>query len=265
MSDPGDDGLYYDHDSGPGFEWTRPAMAAAVLVAVIVVLAVWVLWPSNDDGSDSAAPPASTVPVATEPGPVTPPTEVEEPPGPAGDCPDDRQESDDIPPPIDGTVSWDLYNGAAVPRSTTAGPLRVEDSGVARCYERSPSGAVLMGINFNARLVLSPDPAALVEAQIVESAEKTTIIEQLADEPGPAIEPGSFCQFAGYKVQSFNQDSATVEVVNQCGANDLRATVVELRWTDDDWQIMPGSAEDPDAPPARVPSLDGYTPFRGVG
>lgn len=273
MSDPGDDGLYYDHDSGPGFEWTRPAMAAAALVAVIAVLAVWVLWPGdNSNSGDTATPPSTPAaaggngPVATTaPGSLTPATEVEQPPGPPGDCPADRQSSDEIPPPIAGTVTWDLYNGGAMPRSSTAGPLRVEGSGLARCYERSPSGAVLMAINFNGRVLLTPDPTPMVAAQMVENEEKASTIKELGELPAPLVESGSFCQFVAYKVKSFNQDSAAIELVTQCGANDLRTAAVEVRWIGDDWQIVLETQDDPDAPPERVPSLDGYTPFRGVG
>lgn len=268
MSGDGDDGLYPDHDSPPGFDRTRSAYAAAALVATIVLLGVWVMWPDNNNTKtgDTAAP-VVTNPVPPGPGGTNPGspsgTEVEDPPGPAGECPE-RGSSDKIPPPMAGTITWDLYNGAAVPRSSTAGPLRVEDNGLARCYEQSPSGAVLMAMNFKARWVLSPEPAAIANAQMVESNVKADGVKKLAEMGGPIADPASFCQFAAYKVVSFSAEAASVDLVNQCGANDLRSGVLELRWVDDDWQVIL-EPNDGGKPLDRLATLNGYTPFRGVG
>lgn len=249
-------------DEGGGIAWTKGAIAAAVVVATIVLLAAYALWPDNGDGDSTATGSTTTV---VPPGPTVGDGEAEPPPDPAGECPSDRQNSTEIPPPIDGTVTWDIYNGAVVPRSSTAGPLRIEENGVAHCYEQSPSGAVLMAINFNARSLVSPDPAPLVEAQMFANSEKAQTVKELSETPGPILDPSNFCQFVAYRVRSFTGKAADIELVTECGANDLRVIPAELRWVTDDWQIVLETPADRSKPPERVASLDGFTPFRGVG
>lgn len=250
-----------DVDAGDGFTWNKGAIAAAVVMATIVLLAAYVLWPSNNNDRQTAERPTTTV--GQSGGSTTTEVDVEQPPGPAGECPSDRRTSNEIPPPIDGTVTWDLYKGAAVPRSSTAGPLRVEDSGLAHCYERSPSGAVLAAMNFTSRVAVSPERLSIIEIQAVDNAARATVLDALAKFSGQV--GASECPLAAYQVRAFSPTAATIAVATECGANDLRSSAVQLAWEAGDWKISYPSSIGTDSPPARLSSLDGWTEFRGIG
>ncbi|WP_072713705.1 hypothetical protein [Rhodococcus rhodnii] len=172
-----------------------------------------------------------------------------------------------------GKVTWSDYRGVTVPKSTVDGPFSMTAAMVPTGYARTPQGAVLAAMQGQTRLALTPDESWSDVAQTVltfgPGRDAYAVARTLTSITEPA-DPASTAQFAGFRVEHFDGDTARIQLATALPDATLVAQPTELTWYRDDWRItLPDPAtnlEDPDTgavatDPVPLDSLDGYTRF----
>ena len=205
----------------------RPGTVAAAGVAVLLLAAAAVALGSGDDPASRgttdrpavSAPAGSSSPdnladdnVAVEPG-------VE----PLLTAPD---------------VTWQLLSGVALPFSDTAGP-RVVDGPVYGGFERSQTGGLLAAVQISTRYALTPGKGwrEVVERQVLPGVGRDVYTRLRAgvvlDDP-----PGTYGQFAGFRVVAFTPDVTVVQLVSRFALTGaLQASTATVKWVRGDWRL----------------------------
>jgi hypothetical protein len=159
------------------------------------------------------------------------------------------------------TAKWQLVGTVAAPTdSSTVGPGVIEPSGFRACFAHTPTGALYAASN------------------VVAMGSDDTLRKELAEKlivPGPgqdaAIASANLSsttavryQIAGYKVLSYDGDTAKVDVAVNSSSGQLVSFVWDLKWTAGDWKfVVTDDGKSPIAP-APLTSLGGYTPWSGA-
>lgn len=211
-----------DQESGQGGPsvWT---VLSGVILGSILLVAVWlVVTPGPRDGAtdDPAPGDGDEEPASVGAG--------------EGGCPE-MPEGDDIPttPP---EVEWRLEYTVALPYDADHGPA-VVDGDVARCFSRTPIGALIAARQIAARLVASPAGAEVVQTQTIPGPGQDAVLNSLL-ERGPATpRPGDLCQTAGFQVLSWDPSRAVFSIATRCANGSLQLTQVTVVWADGDWRI----------------------------
>lgn len=246
-------------ERGTGERRIPARTAAAVLVAAGIAVTALVLvltgGPSRPSAPRSADAPAAAAPL---PGPAG---------GTAGNGCAPRDSNPSLPeqPPMD--VTWSLFRTAALPVSASAGPTRFEGP-VARCYARTPRGALMAAINLFYRIAVTAPDTTVALRQVVAGPGRDELLDQLRqarpDEPADQAS-GSLAQLAGYRIVSYTPDTTVVTLVNGATAtNSLKSGDVTVRWQDGDWKLVARPDGWISTPPTPLRSLAGFTPFGGV-
>lgn len=224
-------------------------IAAAALIGLILVAGIFVvisrLIGGGDDDTDGGARP--------DPSPSASSTS-----GSSSACglPDDTSSTlTDAP-----DATWKIVGTTAVPSNKVTGPESFE-SGIPRCFSRSPAGA-LFAATWLTALLNEPQYATpeLVRARFVPGPD---VDAMLADDSGEVTKIPA--QIAGFRVEDYSPDRATVSVVTRLSdgpdAGQLLQIVMTMVWVDGDWLWSVGPA----GPQGNaVPSLSGFIPWSGV-
>lgn len=179
--------------------------------------------PADDPSGSSSAPSGSGVPSSNGTCPATTPGTT-------------------IPAAAPNGVSWQLYHTVALPFSAIDGP-RLMDGLKARCYSRSPVGALLAGMQITTRYVISFAWWDVAEGQIAAGAGRDLYItqrraaEELSGPAGPP-KPGDMRQFSGFRFVSYTPDVAVIQLLRRSVGGDLVGTVHTLVWVDGDWKLQ---------------------------
>ncbi|MEU1132627.1 hypothetical protein ABZ383_22660 [Streptomyces sp. NPDC005900] len=235
----------------------RPAfMVSASFLLVVVLLAVLVILTTGDgDGADTGAAPAPSAPARS----ATPTAD-------AGACPALKDTETALPDLAPKGVTWELFRTMALPSSKASGPA-VTEGDVARCYARTPTGALLAAAQISTRSMLAEDWQSVMWRQTYGDAREELIKERSALEkkdPAPDPEPGELGQLAGFRFVTYSNSLAVIELVTRFNQPEiLQASTVTLRWSPkaDDWQYEISRAY---AQPKSVDSLAGYVKWGGV-
>jgi hypothetical protein len=207
--------------------WTSPrfvvsAVVVALLAAVGLALA---LWPGDGPAaslSPVTAPPASSLPA-----------------GSGSVCGLDATGGRTLTRAP--KVAWAPIGATDAPSSAEHGPGRIDGTTRVRsCYSHTPEGALLAAVNL---LASSADPELLLETtrqQTVDSPGKKVAlaqIQQRIEDGGPGIP----MEVAGFRLLSYSQEEATVEVVMSFddGENLTHVTTgADLVWQGGDWKFV---------------------------
>ncbi|WBB62015.1 hypothetical protein O7599_05600 [Streptomyces sp. WMMC500] len=235
-------------------QWTRPGFVAAGGFLSVVVLLFAVVLVAGMDGEDSAGP------ASPSGAPGSRPDDKGAENGENG-CPEPAESSEvpTEPPP----ATWELYRTVALPVSKEAGPA-VVDGDLARCYARSPTGAVMAAAQIGHRVALAEDWRAVVDEQTYGNAKgaMVTAREKAAESASPpAPQPGELGQIAGFDVITYTGDMAVIQLVTRFTGGTLQVSTSTLRWTEGDWRY---EISDTGAPQKTLTTLDGYTEWGGV-
>lgn len=223
----------------------RLILAGLLALALVVVAALLLRQP---DSRSEPAPAAGPTPG----GQLAPP--------PAASPVQETAVLPTAPPP---DVTWELFQGVALPSSPTAGPRRV-DGPVHAGYEHSPTGALLAAVQIPYRMLITPDDGwrPVVDQQLVANSgrEIYRANRSKVTDDRPA---SGYAQLAGFRFITYDPAVAVIGVVNRSSNGVLQAGTRTLRWLDGDWKVELG----PDgglglAQPVR--DLAGYVPWRGV-
>jgi hypothetical protein len=228
----------------------RSIVGAAVFLTVLAVVVAWLIWPKNEQRPSGVQTPE-------EPSGGAAPVEAG-----ANGCP--AMPSGDEIPVAGPPVTWEVFNGAVLPVSQEHGP-RVVDGAIARCYSRTPTGALLAATQIEYRLLVDPEGGiGVVREQTVPGPGRDALVAALRERgrPGPAA-PGELCQVAGYRFVAYTPSEAVIAVASACGAK-FQLTESRVQWYDGDWRqvLQPDGGSSPTA--ALLPDLSGMTMWSGV-
>ena len=226
---------------------SRGLVAAAAVLALLMGLSlVALLLHRNGDGSGQAAPaetPATSSPTAASstPPPILPPLTA-----------------------VPTGVTWELFQGVALPVSRTDGPTAVTGT-VHAGFSRTPTGALLAAAQIAARSIADPSLPGLREIgqrQLVPGPGQTAylnLVNSFKDNDAPAA---GYAQYAGFRYVTYSPDVAVVSLATRGKTGRLQVGTDTLRWVDGDWKLeLPASGLQQ---PQVVQDLAGYAPWAGV-
>ncbi|WP_125189132.1 hypothetical protein [Streptomyces sp. RP5T] len=187
--------------------------------------------PSTDIADDSRKMLAGHV------GPLSPgdPQHVRSGPGgrPQNCRTDDRDSTPPTAAPPD--VRWQKLVALMVPTSPSAGPLHT-DSAMWWCFARTPTGAALAAHIIPVQLS-GPAWRTVAAQQMVPGEPRDRFVTSKARAKGTSSSQNAMGRFAGFSVDSYSHDSATVRLLVTNPMGGYRSTSVSVRWRDGDWKV----------------------------
>jgi hypothetical protein len=239
----------------PRSPWLRTGFVlAAAFIGFIAVIGAAVAFTSNNSGEDGPATSATSADRAAPP-PST---------GADGgvSCPPLADKRQDVPTSAPKGVTWSLFSAIALPSSTESGPAVVGKS-VARCYARTPVGALLATSQISVRYLAADDWLTVTRTQTVGAGREPYIAARTeAEKTTPPNGDGTaHAQIAGFRFDTYTDNTAVIETVWRFPDGRMQAATTTALWQDGDWRL-----EYPAAPadPAPVDSLAGYTSWGGM-
>jgi len=234
-----------EYDSGMSNDkHPRRLLTAIVVLAVLLGGAVLVLVLRTGTPTGHPAPPVG-LPAAPPPAPSPPRDQQVLTAAPAG-------------------VSWELFQGVALPVSATDGPTRIHGA-VHAGFSHTATGALLADAQINIRRIATPEVAGLrqvAQEQLVDGPGKTAylnLIASLKDNTPPA---GGYTQYVGFRYIAYSPELAVVSLATRGRSGRIQVGTDTLRWTGGDWQLeLPASGLQQ---PQVVPDTTGYVPWHGV-
>jgi len=229
------------------------------LVLVIAAALVWILviGPGTANNNNDALPEPgnSSSALPEEPTSSTKPTELA-----GGEC--DLDDSDQEIPTVGPEADWVEYGPVRAPTSTTAGPA-VQEGLVWSCFAHTPTGA-LFASAYAAWALAWNDYEKVAAQNVVQNSAVGPWLAERGEMPEASVKPGSAPGIAGFRFESYEGDSATVQIGIRFGA-DERMSRVYLVWDSeaDDWKIDL-SKGDPATITNEVTSIQNFTPWEEV-
>lgn len=245
----------------PRSPWLRGGFVlAAAFIGFVSLVAGAVVFTSDVSGPDASGKDEALT--ASEP----PADRVTAPPSaaPVGGkgcprLPDKRQE---VPTAAPRGVTWALFGAVAVPASEESGPA-VTGEDVARCYARTPVGALLATSQISVRYVAAGDWRKVTRAQTVGAGRDAYIAGRTAAEKESPTNPdgGAHGQIAGFRFVTYDDSTAVIQSVWRFPDGAMQAATTTVLWRDGDWRLeYPANP----AAPTPVGSLAGYAEWGGV-
>ncbi|MGR4884901.1 hypothetical protein ACIPUC_36575 [Streptomyces sp. LARHCF249] len=135
-------------------------------------------------------------------------------------------------------MGWTDFGPLRLPASKTSGPA-VTEGQVARCYARTPRGAVLALVNISARASNGPDWRKVVKQQVFPDAAKD-VFEQgtAANRSGQPDYPEKSNRMvpAGYKLVTYTPDAAVIDIAYRNPGGTVTTVLMTARWHEGDWK-----------------------------
>lgn len=157
-------------------------------------------------------------------------------------------------------TKWELVGTVATPTDTKgAGPGRIDSDGFRSCFAHTATGALYASMNF---IALGTD--GTLRPRLTELVAEGPGKDAIASSDPNAGSDSARAQLAGFKVDSYDGGSATVDLALNYNTGDLVSVPIKLVWEDGDWKLV--LAEDGSLPlkPAQLQSLGGYIPWAGA-
>ncbi len=239
--------------------WLWPAVAVAGMLAVVLLIVV--LTTGGGGGGESAAvtPPGGST---AEPNPSTGTggnSRVPAVPNPA--TTGNRQPSDpQYLTAAPAGVNFQVVHGLQLPFSPVDGPLRI-DGPIAAGYSHTPQGATLAAVQLEFRLGYAPGYERVLDDQSVMGPsvrQQLLTYRNSRPQSSDADLERMIARSVGFKVDSYTQDRATIEVAfpNVNGAPGTYLTgPISVIWSGGDWKLADNSS----APSIPVNNLSGFT------
>lgn len=229
---------------------SRGFIVAAVVVGAIVLAAIVVLVTSLLGGGDNADPtPSPTMSTSADPGSAD-----------ASVC---GLEGFEETSSLNAAPKneWELVGTVATPVDPDgAGAGIAAANGFRSCYAHTAEGALFAAVGY---VAVSSD--ARNAPRLYELLASGAVRDQLEATPAPGDPSSTRLQVAGFKVNSYTANEATIDVAwavtTEGGALVSLPTVV--KWEAGDWKIVIGENGPPFAP-APLANLGGYIPWAGV-
>ncbi|MFD1722425.1 hypothetical protein [Amnibacterium endophyticum] len=155
---------------------------------------------------------------------------------------------------------WTTVGTMAAPSSATAGPGRQQSDGLRSCYAHTVTGALFAVANFWAT---GSDPRLyrqIVETNVADGPGRDTALRA----SGAPSNTGTSAQIAGFKVDSYRPNAATVDVALQSSSGQQIGFPVPVVWQDGDWKVQVADDGTNVFRPTILSSLAGYVPWAGA-
>lgn len=230
---------------GGGLKLATLLGSAALLVLVAALLVGITATRGGDEAAPTAAPTVSTLSVPLSPGTG----------GGAGSA---------------GTTApraqWELYQGIALPYSEENGPRTVDGLGPATGYSHDGAGALFAAAQLNARAVIAPngDWEKVLTTQVLPGPELDTALARAATRDVGVGPRRVSNQFAGYRIASYTDTTAAVELITRTKAGVLQTSTTTVEWVDGDWKLRITPDLQAGTSPVTITSLAGYVQWTGV-
>jgi hypothetical protein len=146
-------------------------------------------------------------------------------------------------------AKWVLVGRTAIPTNKQIGPGAIKD-GVPECFAHSPIGAVFAAMG-------------IVAAGRNNDASKGAFQDRMLrpDGSSPGTDDGGVMQIAGFRVDHFDADHATVTLPARATtgnkAGGLASVTVDLEWARGDWRTVRVN-------PSSLASLAGFVEWSGA-
>ena len=161
-------------------------------------------------------------------------------------------------------VSWELFQGVALPVSATDGPTRIHGA-VHAGFSHTATGALLADAQINIRRIATPEVAGLrqvAQEQLVAGPGKTAYLNLIASLKDNTPPPGGYTQYVGFRYIAYSPELAVVSLATRGRSGRIQVGTDTLRWTGGDWKLeLPASGLQQ---PQVVPDTTGYVPWHGV-
>jgi len=238
-----------EYDSGMTND-NRPRRLIPALAVLAVLLGVAVLILVLRPGAPASRP-APQVGLPAAPASTAPPT-----PAPAP-----KQQVLTTAPT---GVTWELFQGVALPVSATDGPNRINGA-VHAGFSHTPTGALLADAQINIRRIATPTIPGLrqvAQQQLVDGPGKTAYLNLIASLKDNAPPPGGYTQYVGFRYITYSPDLAVVSLATRGKNGAVQVGTDTLRWTGTDWKLdlPPSGLQQPQV----VPDIAGYVPWQGI-
>ena len=228
---------------------SRPRRLRVALVALAVLLGGAALLPLVIDGDEDGQVPLS--PAASAP------------PAPGAPAPAPSE----VPVPLTAAsseVTWELFQGVALPTSRTDGPTRV-DGPVHAGFTQTPTGALVAAAQIAGRSIIEPSLTGLRQigrAQLVPGPGQTAylnLVDGFKDNQAPAA---GYAQYVGFRYITYTPDLAVISLATRGSTGRVQVGTNSVRWLEGDWklELPPSGLQQPQV----VQDLAGYVPWSGV-
>jgi len=161
-------------------------------------------------------------------------------------------------------VSWELFQGVALPVSAADGPTRVHGA-VHAGFSHTATGALLADAQIGVRRIATPSLAGLRligQQQLVDGPGKTAYLNLVASLKDNAAPAGGYTQYVGFRYIAYSPELAVVSLATRSKNGVVQVGTDTLRWSGGDWQLeLPASGLQQ---PQVVPDTAGYVPWRGI-
>ncbi|UGQ09018.1 hypothetical protein LO772_18790 [Yinghuangia sp. ASG 101] len=240
-------------------------IASAAIVGLVVVAAVVTLMADPSDPTAASSGATSAAPsTAGETNPTTgsAPSAADREPGiptalrPDGTCAPPASSGTEPPvsPPQD--TRWQDLDGYLVPVSASVGPAAI-DGLIARCYARTPMGAVFAALNGSWRYQRTSDWGAAAQHLLAPGPGRDAYIRQRSAATGPNARPqpiptgDDVPQPRGFRVLDQSLDRVRVDIVREpFEGGPSTHTEWTVVWVDGDWRLeLPANGEPPPSAP----------------
>ncbi len=161
---------------------------------------------------------------------------------------------------------WQRVFGASVPFSTSDGPTRIDDSGLAVGYSHTPQGAALAAAQITYRLNARPGDRELYVRQVQVSAQQIAAYDKARDAGKlPEQQPDRITKYLvapdAFQIENYADDMAIVRLAARGPVNDGKPVWAAIRlimvWDNGDWRLKPTTARS--AQSEYVDTLQGWT------
>ena len=160
-------------------------------------------------------------------------------------------------------VEWALFRGTAVPSSDTHGPARVIGD-VARCYSRTPTGALIAMVQISSRYLVSPDGVSIAREQTIPGKGQDVLVAALERRGEVEVQSGDVGQIAAYRFVNFTPDEAVIAVATRGPDGGLQLVELRVRWSEGDWKIVLFDDGSQFSTSSTLTDLTGMNPWSGV-
>ncbi|MEU6558443.1 hypothetical protein [Nocardia nova] len=161
---------------------------------------------------------------------------------------------------------WQRVFGASVPFSTSDGPTRIDDSGLAVGYSHTPQGAALAAAQITYRLNARPGDRDLYVRQVRVSAQQIAAYDKARGSGKlPEQQPERITRYLvapdAFQIENYADDMAIVRLAARGPVNDGKQVWAAIRlimvWDNGDWRLKPTEARA--AQSEYVDTLQGWT------
>lgn len=233
---------------------TRRFILAVIVVGIIAICAVIVII-SNFAGVGKTTPSAgggTPAPTSTTAAPAVDPN-----PSTCGLAGYETSSSLTTAP----KTTWQLVGVVAAPSADGAGPGVINSTGFRSCYAHTAKGALFSAANFTA-LGADATMRQQLASLVAPGAGHDAVEKQAAT--GSGNSSGVRAQVAGFKIDSYDAQNATVDLVLNYSDGQLASLPLKLTWSGGDWKLILTADGGMPLSPVKLQNLGGYIPWAGA-